>query len=101
MFETDDLILRKNENNVILCLLEVARFGSKFGIEVPTIIKLEQEIEAEIQRETLSKTVKQIIPIVPDTTDSITIETDVNSNQPEIDEEESLKKSIVINIISP
>lgn len=51
MFETDDLILRKNEKNFILCLLEVARFGSKFGIQVPTIIRLEQEIEAEIERE--------------------------------------------------
>ncbi|CAF0710301.1 unnamed protein product [Brachionus calyciflorus] len=51
MFETDDLILRKNEKNFILCLLEVARFGSKFGIQVPTIIQLEQEIEAEIERE--------------------------------------------------
>ena len=51
MYETEDLILRKNEKNFILCLLEVARFGSKFGIEVPTIIQLEQEIEAEIERE--------------------------------------------------
>ena len=34
MFETEDLILCKNEKNVILCLLEVARFGSKFGIQV-------------------------------------------------------------------
>lgn len=51
MFETDDLILRKNEKNFILCLLEVARFGSRFGIQVPTIIQLELEIEAEIERE--------------------------------------------------
>ncbi len=52
MFETEDLILCKNEKNFILCLLEVARFGSKFGIQVPTIIRLEQEIEAEIAIET-------------------------------------------------
>lgn len=51
MFETEDLILRKNEKNFILCLLEIARFGSKFGIQIPTIIQLEQEIEAEIERE--------------------------------------------------
>jgi len=49
MFETEDLTLCKNEKNFILCLLEVARFGSKFGIRVPTIIQLEQEIEAEIE----------------------------------------------------
>jgi hypothetical protein len=48
MFETEDLILRKNEKHFILCLLEVARFGSKFGIQVPTIIQMEQEIEAEM-----------------------------------------------------
>ncbi len=52
IFETEDLILFKNEKNFILCLLEVARFGSRFGIQVPTIIQLEQEIEAEIAMET-------------------------------------------------
>jgi hypothetical protein len=51
MFETDDLILGKNENNFILCLLEIARFGAKFGIQVPTIIKFELEIEAELERD--------------------------------------------------
>lgn len=29
LFETDDLIMRKNEKHVILCLLEVARRGAK------------------------------------------------------------------------
>jgi hypothetical protein len=38
-------------HNFILCLLEIARFGSKFGIQVPTIIKFELEIEAELERE--------------------------------------------------
>lgn len=32
LFETDDLIMRKNEKHVILCLLEVARRGAKFGM---------------------------------------------------------------------
>jgi len=59
MFETEDLIAGKNEKNFILCLLEVARFGSKFGIEVPTIIRFEQEIEAELERE--STRIKQSI----------------------------------------
>ncbi|CAG5113525.1 Oidioi.mRNA.OKI2018_I69.chr2.g7626.t2.cds [Oikopleura dioica] len=49
MFETDDLILRKNEKNFILTLLEVARRGAKFGMEAPTIVKLEQEIEREMR----------------------------------------------------
>ena len=51
MFESDDLILRKNEKNFLLCLLEIARFGARFGVSVPAIIKLEDEIEQEIQRD--------------------------------------------------
>ena len=31
LFETDDLVMRKNEKSFILCLLEVARRGSKIG----------------------------------------------------------------------
>lgn len=43
MFEADDLIYRKNENNFILCLLEVARFGSQFGIEIPSSFRLKED----------------------------------------------------------
>jgi len=48
MFETEDLVLRKNEKNFILTLLEVARRGAKFGMEAPTIIKMELEIDREM-----------------------------------------------------
>jgi hypothetical protein len=51
MFESDDIILRKNEKNFLLCLLEIARFGAQFGVSVPAIIKLEDEIEREIERD--------------------------------------------------
>jgi len=51
MFETDDLVLRKNEKNVVLCLLEVARRASRFGMAAPVLIQLEQEIEDEIQED--------------------------------------------------
>lgn len=51
MFESDDLILRKNEKNFLLCLLEIARYGARFGVSVPALIKLEDEIEREIQRD--------------------------------------------------
>ncbi|KAL3857323.1 hypothetical protein ACJMK2_012001 [Sinanodonta woodiana] len=47
-FETDDLVLRKNERNVVFCLLEVARIGAKFGMLAPTIVQMEEEIEAEL-----------------------------------------------------
>ncbi|XP_026068135.1 GAS2-like protein 2 [Carassius auratus] len=51
MFETDDLVLRKNEKNFVLCLLEVARRASRFGMASPVLIQLEQEIEEEIRGE--------------------------------------------------
>ncbi|XP_067910984.1 GAS2-like protein 1 [Heterodontus francisci] len=49
MFETNDLVLRKNEKNFVLCLLEVARRGSKFGMLAPTLIQMEEEIDEEIR----------------------------------------------------
>ncbi|XP_044539219.1 GAS2-like protein 1, partial [Gracilinanus agilis] len=49
MFETEDLVLRKNEKNFVLCLLEVARRGSKFGVLAPMLIQLEEEIEEELR----------------------------------------------------
>ncbi|XP_055056449.2 GAS2-like protein 2A [Misgurnus anguillicaudatus] len=51
MFETDDLVLRKNEKNFVLCVLEVARRASRFGMASPILIQLEQEIEEEIHDE--------------------------------------------------
>lgn len=48
LFETDDLILLKNEKNVILCLLELARQGSKYGMPAPTLVLMEREIDEEI-----------------------------------------------------
>ncbi|XP_072159973.1 uncharacterized protein [Bemisia tabaci] len=48
LFETDDLILRKNEKHVILCLLEVARRGAKLGMPAPMLVQLEREIDREI-----------------------------------------------------
>lgn len=49
LFETDDLVARKNERSFILCLLEVARIGFKVGMPTPLIIQLEQEIDREIE----------------------------------------------------
>lgn len=39
--------MHKNTRNVLICLLELARIGMKFGIEPPNLIKLEKEIEKE------------------------------------------------------
>lgn len=59
-FETDDLVLRKNERSVVLCLLEVARVGAKLGMLAPTIVQMEEEIDAELAGEPPPPT-KQII----------------------------------------
>lgn len=49
MFETNDLVERCNEKNFVLCLLEVARRGAKFGMPAPMLVQLEEEIEEEIR----------------------------------------------------
>lgn len=47
MFETEYLVSQTDQKSVINCLLEVARIGYKFGLEPPSIIKMETEIEEE------------------------------------------------------
>ncbi|XP_029468788.1 GAS2-like protein 2 isoform X2 [Rhinatrema bivittatum] len=51
MFETEDLVLRKNEKHFILCLLELARRASRFGVSAPVLIQMEEEIEEEMREE--------------------------------------------------
>lgn len=52
LFETDDLVERKNERSFILCLLEVARIGFRVGMATPTLIQFEQEIDRELEQST-------------------------------------------------
>ncbi|ESO98580.1 hypothetical protein LOTGIDRAFT_57760, partial [Lottia gigantea] len=47
LFEAEDLVAHKQEKPIIVCLMELARVGYKFGLEPPTLIKLEKEIETE------------------------------------------------------
>ncbi|XP_077021246.1 GAS2-like protein 2 [Tamandua tetradactyla] len=51
MFETEDLVLRKNVKNVVLCLLELGRRAWRFGVPAPTLVQLEEEIDQELRRE--------------------------------------------------
>ncbi|XP_072521220.1 LOW QUALITY PROTEIN: uncharacterized protein gas2l1 [Salminus brasiliensis] len=51
MFETNDLVERGSEKNFVLCLLEVARRGARFGVPAPVLVQLEEEIAREESRE--------------------------------------------------
>ncbi|XP_027964814.1 GAS2-like protein 2 [Eumetopias jubatus] len=51
MFETEDLVLRKNVKNVVLCLLELGRRAWRFGVVAPTLVRLEEEIDEELRQE--------------------------------------------------
>ncbi|CAL4112518.1 unnamed protein product [Meganyctiphanes norvegica] len=51
LFETEDLVMRKNEKHVILSLLEIARRGTRFGMAAPLLVKMEQDIDRELERE--------------------------------------------------
>lgn len=51
MFESEDLVLHKFQKPVILTLLDVARRASKFDIEPPDLVIMEEQIDLEIAME--------------------------------------------------
>lgn len=67
MFDSEDLVAHKQDKPVVNCVLELARIGWKYGIEPPNLIRMEREIEKEVE-------VFQPPPFVPKPVEIVEVE---------------------------
>ncbi len=57
IFESEGLVLHKDEKRVILCLLDVARLAGKVRLPLPELVEHEREIDGHTEN---SKEIKQL-----------------------------------------
>jgi len=48
LFESEGLVVHKDEKGVILCLLEVARLAGRVGLPTPKLVQMEKEIDTHM-----------------------------------------------------